>query len=965
MNLGFLSALQDDYSSMSQPNSSESGEQIPAASSVPLSDRPLIAGESKTVISGTKVSSAAPPVDVAAVSIRNRLFPPDDSAADSIAGIRLAHFEIRERLGAGGMGAVFRAVDVELSREVAVKVMHPSSGRDPSLVTRFRNESRACAQLSHDNIARVYYSGTQDGLYFIAYEFARGKTLRDLILEQGRLAPSEAVNYAIQITLALNHLAAAGVVHRDIKPSNLMLTEGGRIKVVDFGLARRETDDSLGHITVAGTTLGTFDYIAPEQARDPRTADTRSDIYSLGCTLYHMLSGNPPYPEGTALQKLLDHQGKSPPDLCSVNSRVPEELAAIVGKMMLSDPEIRYQSPGVLLNDLIQLAGQLGLQAVPAEGIVWKSGSRQQSRQTGGYFWMFAAVGTVCLTALLLSAQGLLESVPTIVSAMGPDRGAVVNAEDYAGAGTLPGNQSNSTGSDTAGSTAMNDGTAETGNAAETAVANSGSSAITERDLRALSLLRDEIKLPLLPTPGVITAPLVGLGMFTPKSLFPADLSGAAASTESAAADLEGPFILQSSTGDAVSFSTLKAAVADARSGDVVLLRYNGYPDDLPAQEPVRIVGTNLIIRAAEGFRPTLQFEVIEDEPTETVQIISLRSEGSLTMRNLDLRIQLSEDDLSDRWSVLQLSGPNRVELDNVSIELSNPGRRPVALFDLTDDSQTPGEVARGETEIVMNHVISRLQGDVFRIACQPRGRIRLLNSGLAIDGRLLELRGDASMQPAQGELGLFTDHLTCIHSGPLIQTLDGDPAQLGTSPRLLPRLSVNSEASVYAATQEETPLLRSNGALWMSELEEQLSWIGFTNVYEGYSVFWMIESSGIDFGPRRLSFTELQDIWQNQPGSQETGAELATAGIWRTSQWKDRSNFSVLDVFPALFELDATLFLPGVGSFPRARDGLIPGVNPQELPVFPRAARGIPRGFEPAAEPESSVPMIVPVDFP
>ena len=126
---------------------------------------------------------------------------------------------------------------------------------------------------------------------FIAYEFASGRTIRDLIMERGRLSVAEAVNYAIQVTLALNHISAAGIVHRDIKPSNIMLTESGRVKVVDLGLARRDMDDSIGEITVAGTTLGTFDYIAPEQARDPRNADVRSDIYSLGCTIYHMVTG--------------------------------------------------------------------------------------------------------------------------------------------------------------------------------------------------------------------------------------------------------------------------------------------------------------------------------------------------------------------------------------------------------------------------------------------------------------------------------------------------------------------------------------------------------------------------------------------------------------------------------------------------------------------------------------------------
>ena len=136
------------------------------------------------------------------------------------------------------MGAVFRALDLELARDVALKILHPGPSRDPSLVARFRNEARACAQLNHDNIARVFFAGTQGGLYFIAYEFASGRTIRDLILERGRLSVAEAVNYAIQVTLALNHISAAGIVHRDIKPSNIMLTESGRVKVVDLGLAQ-------------------------------------------------------------------------------------------------------------------------------------------------------------------------------------------------------------------------------------------------------------------------------------------------------------------------------------------------------------------------------------------------------------------------------------------------------------------------------------------------------------------------------------------------------------------------------------------------------------------------------------------------------------------------------------------------------------------------------------------------------
>ena len=392
---------------MTQHSANEASEPIATTAHVPLSERPLVADDENTVISSPeqpRVESRLELISTSAVSdaIRNRLFPSNGVFSGEEVGIRLAHFEITGRLGSGGMGAVFKATDLELARDVALKILHPSSSQDASLIARFRNEARACAQLNHDNIARVYYAGSQDGMYFIAYEFASGRTIRDLIVENGRLSPSDTINYAIQVTLALNHTAAAGIVHRDIKPSNIMLTTSGRVKVVDLGLARRDTTDSIGDITVAGTTLGTFDYIAPEQARDPRNADERSDIYSLGCTMYHMLTGRPPYPEGTALQKLLDHQGKSPPDPRTLNSSVPEEIAAIMRKMMANNPEARYQAPGLLLNDLIQMAQILGLHSVPAEGIVWRKLGLPGNRQPLGAVWVLVSVLLICLTAVFL-----------------------------------------------------------------------------------------------------------------------------------------------------------------------------------------------------------------------------------------------------------------------------------------------------------------------------------------------------------------------------------------------------------------------------------------------------------------------------------------------------------------------------------------------------------------------------------
>lgn len=395
---------------MNQRSSIDTGSTAASPEDVPLAERPLLADDQKTVVSTTVQTPADDEVEVevrsqpalSAQEIRDRLFRRPGSDSLSERGLRLAHFLVREQVGSGGMGAVFLADDLELSRQVALKVLNPVTSADPALVARFRNEARACAQLNHDNIARVYYSGQQSGVHFIAYEYAAGQNIRQLITANGRLPEDDTLNYAIQATLALSHIDAAGVVHRDIKPSNIILTDNGRIKVVDLGLARRDSQDSFGDLTVAGTMLGTFDYVAPEQARDPREADIRSDLYSLGCTVYHMLTGQPPYPEGTGMQKLLDHQGKSPPDPRSVALDISPEFSAIVQKMMNTDPGLRYQDPGQLLVDLTSLARRVGLRTVPAEGIIWRRVPVRRVRELSGSIFLAGAVLAICVAALTM-----------------------------------------------------------------------------------------------------------------------------------------------------------------------------------------------------------------------------------------------------------------------------------------------------------------------------------------------------------------------------------------------------------------------------------------------------------------------------------------------------------------------------------------------------------------------------------
>lgn len=291
----------------------------------------------------------------------SRPVPPADPSLGLTAGSKLGHFELIGIAGTGGMAAVLKARDLELGRLVALKILPPHMARDPENVTRFKQEARAAAKLDHDNIARVFFCGEDRGLHFIAFEFVEGENLRTLIERRGTIPPAECVRDMISVAAGLAHAAERGVVHRDIKPSNIIITPDGKAKIVDMGLARNLAQSVNGGVTQSGVTLGTFDYISPEQALDPRRADVRSDIYSLGCAFYHALTGRAPVPEGTAAKKLYAHQHEPVVDPRVYNPNVPDELAAVLARMMAKDPAQRYQTPAELIAALSALARKLNL----------------------------------------------------------------------------------------------------------------------------------------------------------------------------------------------------------------------------------------------------------------------------------------------------------------------------------------------------------------------------------------------------------------------------------------------------------------------------------------------------------------------------------------------------------------------------------------------------------------------------
>jgi eukaryotic-like serine/threonine-protein kinase len=283
--------------------------------------------------------------------------PKEASGNGGSRDLRIGKYQVVRHIATGGMGAVYKAVDTDLGREVALKVLQPELAARTSMLQRFRREAQLAAKLRHENIVSIYEIGEAGGTHYLALEFVDGIDLNEYISRKGKLDPEEAKFLLTQAVKALIQVHKHGLVHRDIKPSNFLITRKGNqalVKLTDLGLAR-EVDDEEFKVTRAGTTVGTVDYMAPEQARNSRAADIRSDIYSLGCTLFHMLVGKPPYAEGGLTERMYKHSAEDVPDVCKLNRKVSPGLAAVLRRMMEKKPENRYQTPDELLKDLDRL----------------------------------------------------------------------------------------------------------------------------------------------------------------------------------------------------------------------------------------------------------------------------------------------------------------------------------------------------------------------------------------------------------------------------------------------------------------------------------------------------------------------------------------------------------------------------------------------------------------------------------
>ena len=291
-----------------------------------------------------------------------------DTSDDPRLGTVIAGYRMEERIGRGGMGVVYRAEHLNLRRRAAIKIIAPDLAESEGFRERFTREARIAAALQHPNIVTVYDAGEVDGLLYLAMQYIEGEDLAAMLRRDGRLRPYRAVDVCRQVAAALDAAHAMGLIHRDVKPANVLI-EGRTAFLTDFGLTKR-LDGTHAQLTRAGDVVGTIHYVAPEQIEGTQVS-ARSDVYSLGCLLYHCLSGQVPFARETDVAVIYAHLSEEPAKLSSVRPELPEGLDAVIAKALDKSPDRRFPSCGDMISAaraVLDAVGPLGDTTPPRTG---------------------------------------------------------------------------------------------------------------------------------------------------------------------------------------------------------------------------------------------------------------------------------------------------------------------------------------------------------------------------------------------------------------------------------------------------------------------------------------------------------------------------------------------------------------------------------------------------------------------
>jgi serine/threonine-protein kinase len=912
------------------PKTSISGAEGPVrtdGSSSRQTVRPV--GESPTII--TSRSPIVPPTASESIYriLEGRVMPGD----------RLGHFELVDFVGGGGMGRVFRALDTQLGRTVAVKILSPEQASDPDTLQRFQNEAQSSARLDHDNIARAFYLGEDRGLHFIVFEFIEGANIRELVQQKGPLPLAEAVSYTLQVAEALAHADARSVVHRDIKPSNVLITPEGRVKLIDMGLARmRHADPAAADLTASGVTLGTFDYISPEQARDPRSADIRSDIYSLGCTFFFMLAGQPPFPDGTVLQKLLQHQGDQPPNIQEIRPDLPDELGRMLRKMMAKDPRNRYADPNDLVTDLLLLADQLGLQPMSPVSRIWLA-PQESSRSFLHWHlpWMAPVAALLCIVVLLdqywsRSVQhDEQQTSPSVEVVARSTQQPVLLPKEKSAPASLHLKTDDERAVDNPPSRQPSTATVKTPDLYNSLLPTDGFNNIIippSHPKKTEHLVLDTV------TRTGIAELAGGLeretkderrepdSMVRNEASFPAPPPPSPATSSSTKSS--GLLVVSEKPVGKKQYSTLAAACSAARSGDIIELRYDG-----PREErPLKLSNTRLTIQAGEGYRPVVVFRPSDADPVTYPRCMFSLAGGQLTIVDVAMELHIPRRVAADHWSLIETMGGEMVRLEQCTftvLNTSNQGttyHQDVAFLRVRSASDLVASISGSQTAtplatVELTDCIARGEADFLRVEdLQP--------VHLTWDNGLL-LTTEHFLVAESGQTAPKLDEMMRIELHNLTADMRGGLCRLTSTTSNPYQLTVQVVATnSILRTPSDVPLILQEGAATVDNFRQRFIWNGNRIFYEGIDTFWAVHGN---LDPETASDVMGFDAWKSYWGPSRENEPSRDPLYWKHSP---NSNQPMHARGPADYTLEDPTFGDNAAGVPGCLGDRLPPLPPE-----------------------------------
>ncbi|NLE37938.1 MAG: serine/threonine protein kinase [Pirellulaceae bacterium] len=787
-------------------------------------------------------------------------------------GDMLGDYEILAFVGGGGMGRVYRARDAQLGRQVALKVLPAAQIGDMETVLRFRNEARSAARLDHESIARVYHVGEDRGIPYLVFEFVEGPTVRTLVEQHGPLPLPQAISYTLQVADALVHADQRDVVHRDIKPSNMIIMADGRVKLIDMGLARiQRLEESATDLTASGVTLGTFDYISPEQARDPRVVDTRSDIYSLGCAFFFMLSGRPPFPEGTVLQKLLQHQGDKPPEIGEFRPELPEDVSRVLRKMLAKDPSNRYQTPMELVEQLQFLAEQIGLRPLgPAQRIWLAPKPRPVPLLQRHLPWLAPLAALLCIVVAIdfLSTGETEPPLPRMqefamipaeetIDALPPPE-PTPSANFPAGAvGNSPRSPRVPTGESVGEANGVRSATSRL--PSDEAPASSRDGAVWHDVFGERSTL-PSLDAGMSPLDGVVTGvnetidpALLAEGLASPDPLWSSPTTPMPAPTRGS-----GVLTVGIGASGANDFPTLAAACAAARTGDIIELCF----DERREERPFDVPNVKLTIRARQGYRPVIVFRPDEDDPVTYPRRMITLPGGDVTLVNVAIEMDIPPELPAGQWVLWEMERAASLRLRQSSLTVRNGLGHDVTVFRARPSPETDriGSTREGEpaapTEIEIDDCVIRGRATIVRAEGLQPVQLAWNNGLLVTDQWFLWAQGGDRDAATGDAIVIRLKHLTGVVGQGLCRL---DNSRLAPA-RQLP-VRVDCSDSLLLVTSPQGALIELLGE-YPHNLQEWFTWTGDRNGYSGSTVFHRMDDLTYHLPPEVLDFQEWQNRW-------------------------------------------------------------------------------------------------------